>query len=207
VSVPEPPFLLVTDRRQARRSLDDILERAFAAGCRWASIRERDLPAVDQIALAHWLLPLARRVGARLTLHGAPGVAKAAEVDGVHLQAGSNVGAARELLGAGALIGVSVHSAEEAAALDPDVVDYCIVGPVHFTTSKPEYGPALGAEGFAAIARAARVPGIAIGGLTAANLGKIRAAGARGVAVMGGVMRAEEPGREVRDLLAALRTV
>jgi hypothetical protein len=31
--------VVVTDRRQARGSLGDILQGAFAAGCRWASLR------------------------------------------------------------------------------------------------------------------------------------------------------------------------
>jgi len=74
------------------------------------------------------------------------------------------------------------------------------------TTSKPGYGPALGRDGIAAIVRATRVPIVAIGGITAATTGEIQAAGAAGIAVMGGVMRAEDPAQEVKSLLTALST-
>jgi len=48
------------------------------------------------------------------------------------------------------------------------------------------------------------VPVLAIGGINAARLGELIAAGAAGVAVMGGVMRAADPAQEVRSLVAAL---
>ena len=41
------------------------LRRGLAAGCRWVSVREKDLPEEDQIALVRTLLPMARRNGAR----------------------------------------------------------------------------------------------------------------------------------------------
>ena len=39
--LPNPPLLIVTDRQQAKRPLEHILDGAFAAGCRWASVREK----------------------------------------------------------------------------------------------------------------------------------------------------------------------
>jgi thiamine monophosphate synthase len=54
------------------------------------------------------------------------------------------------------------------------------------------------------IARACRVPVLTIGGINAARLGEVLAAGAVGAAVMGGVMRAADPAQEMRTLLASL---
>jgi thiamine-phosphate pyrophosphorylase len=204
VRFPTPPLLLVTDRHQARVPLEDLLAAAFSVGCRWASIREKDLPADAQIALAHRLLPLARQHGATLTLHGDPALAKAADVDGVHLAMGCDAAAGRTMLGKDALIGISIHTAEEAATLDRDIFDYAIAGPAYDTVSKPGYGPFLGAIGIQAICQAAPVPVVAIGGITAEAVAEIRAAGAAGIAVMGGVMRAARPAAEVQRLLAAL---
>src|SRR5262245_65315821 len=70
VNLPDPPFLLVTDRHQARHPLADIVRAALAAGCRWVSVREKDLSEEEQINLARTLLPMVRRSGARLSLHG-----------------------------------------------------------------------------------------------------------------------------------------
>jgi thiamine-phosphate pyrophosphorylase len=44
MQLPDPPLLVVTDRRQAKRSLGEIVEAALAAGCRFVSLREKDLP-------------------------------------------------------------------------------------------------------------------------------------------------------------------
>ena len=64
MKLPDPPLLLVTDRHQARAPLAEVVSAALAAGCRWVSVRKKDLPADDQIALARMLLPAARRHGA-----------------------------------------------------------------------------------------------------------------------------------------------
>jgi len=204
VRLPEPPLLLVTDRKQANAPLADILAAAFSAGCRWASLREKDLPVPEQVMLARSLVLLARQWNARLTVHGGVDIAVAAGADGVHLAAGGDVTGARPSLGQGALVGISIHSIAEARSLDPTVVDYAIVGPVFETASKPGYGPALGTGGLRVIAAAARVPIIAIGGIAPERVAEIMAAGAAGVAVMGNVMRSSNPGDEVRALLAAL---
>jgi thiamine-phosphate pyrophosphorylase len=82
-----------------------------------------------------------------------------------------------------------------------------VLGPVYETASKPGYGPALGPEGVRQIARVASVPIIAIGGITSERVADVTEAGARGVAVMGNVMRSADPGAEIRALLAALAGV
>ena len=204
MTLPEPPLLLVTDRRQARLPLADVVAAALGAGCRWVSLREKDLSQDDQMALAGTLLRLTRRHGARLSLHGDAQLAKACGADGVHLPAGGDPAAARKLLGPGKLIGVSIHTVTEAEAIDPAVIDYAIAGPAFETPSKPGYGPEIGRKGLAEIAAAARVPILAIGGLNATRAAEVIAAGPVGIAVMGGVMRSTDPGREVRGLLSVL---
>jgi thiamine-phosphate pyrophosphorylase len=205
VRLPEPPLLLITDRRQARLPLADVMTAALAAGCRWVSVREKDLSQDEQIVLAGKLLPTARRHGATLMLHGDAALAQACDADGVHLPASSDPLAARDILGEGKLIGVSVHTITEAEALDPHAVDYAIAGPAYETPSKPGYGPEIGRKGLAEIAAAARVPVLAIGGLNATRAAEVLAVGVAGLAVMGSIMRAADPGREMRALVAIVR--
>jgi thiamine-phosphate pyrophosphorylase len=202
VRLPDPPLLLITDRQQALLPLADVVRAALATGCRWVSMREKDLSEVDQVALARTLLSIARRHGACLMLHGDAALAKACGADGVHLPAGSDPTASRAMLGPAKLIGVSLHTVTEAEAIDPNVVDYAIAGPTFETPSKPGYGPEIGRKGLAEITRAAPVPVLAIGGLNATRAAEGLAAGPVGIAVMGGVMRAADPGQEVRALLA-----
>jgi len=204
VRLPHPPLLLVTDRRQARKPLAEVVAAALSAGCRWVSVREKDLPEDDQIALVRTLLPIARRNGARLTLHGDAALAKAAGADGVHVSASGDAAASRMLLGPDKLIGVSIHTAIEAAAVDPAVADYAIAGPAYETASKPGYGPEIGRKGLADLARSSRVPLVAIGGLNATRAAEVLAVGVAGIAVMGSIMRAADPGQETKALLATV---
>jgi thiamine-phosphate pyrophosphorylase len=204
VRLPQPALLLVTDRRQARMPLVDIVEAACAAGCRWVSLREKDLSAEKQLALAKTLSPIVRRFGARLTLHGDAELAEAAGLDGVHLPAGGDAARARALFGRERLVGISIHGTAEAAKLDPALLDYAIAGPVYETESKPGYGPALGEEGLAAIVAAASVPILAIGGIGAERAPELVRAGAAGIAVMGAIMRSSTPEAEIGRLITAL---
>jgi len=207
VTLPNPPLLLVTDRRQARRPILEIVGAALGAGCRWISLREKDLPEDEQVPLARMLLPMIRRHGARLSIHGAAALAKLAGVDGVHLPSGADAAAARAKLGPQKLIGVSIHTVTEAEAIDPTIVDYALAGPAFETVSKPGYGPEIGRKGLSEMAQAARVPLLAIGGINTVRVAEVIAAGCAGVAVMGGVMRAADPGIEVGALVATLQGV
>ena len=204
MTLPAPPLLLITDRQQAGGTISSIAEAAFSAGCRWLSLREKDLPHTEQAALLRKLLDCAQKYRATVTLHGDAKLARDAGADGVHLAAGDNAAAARRLLGKDALIGLSIHDADEARAVDARLVDYVIAGPVFETQSKPGYGPVLGPEGLALIVEACPVPVIAIGGITFENTPDCLVAGAAGIAVMGGVMRVKNPGDVVTQLIGAL---
>jgi thiamine-phosphate pyrophosphorylase len=203
VGLPVPPLLVISDRRQARRPLEELADAIFAGGCRWLSLREKDLPPAERRTLLSALVVLARRWEATVTVHEDVDSAAMCGAAGVHLPSGGNPKAARARL-PGELIGASAHSAEEALALLGSGADYVTVSPVFVTASKPGYGPAIGLDRLAEIV--ARVPGpvIALGGINAANAPLCLSAGARGVAVMGEVMRAANPQATVEAILAAM---
>lgn len=201
--LPAPPLLLITDRAQAGGDLARVARAACAGGCRWLSLREKDLPPHAQIALVAALREATRPFGPRLLLHGAARLARAAGADGVHLPDGADAREARGILGPGALVGLSVHTPAGAAATDPAAVDYITASPVFLTASKPGHGPALGIAGLAAFVAASPVPVIALGGIAPSNAASCRAAGAAGLAVMGGIMRADDPGAAFRAVAAA----
>lgn len=201
--LPVPPLLVISDRRQALRPLEEIAEAAFAGGCRWFSLREKDLPSAERRALLGALMVLGRRNGATVTVHEDIDAAVAAGADGVHLPSGGSPKAARSRL-PGALIGASAHSAEEASALLRAGADYVTVSPVFLTESKPGYGPALGLDGLARIVTQASGPVIALGGISAETAPLCLAGGAQGVAVMGEVMRAADPRAAVEAILRAI---
>ncbi|MGH3746690.1 MAG: thiamine phosphate synthase, partial [Micromonosporaceae bacterium] len=103
-----------------------------------------------------------------------------------------------------AIVGRSCHDAAEVDSAVTEGLDYVTVSPVFATASKPGYGPALGVDALRAVCHRFPMPVYALGGVTAANAGDCVAAGSAGVAVMGGVMRAEDPATATAELLAAL---
>jgi thiamine-phosphate pyrophosphorylase len=201
--LPVPPLLVISDRHQAQLALEQVAEGAFTGGCRWFSLREKDLPSSDRRALLGRLVALGRRFGAVVTVHEDIDAAVAADAGGVHLPSGGNVDAARSRLREG-LIGASAHSAEAAAALLRAGADYVTVSPVFVSASKPGYGPALGLDGLARIVGATAGPVIALGGITHGNAAACLATGAPGIAVMGEVMRSADPRVSVERLLRAI---
>ena len=202
MKLPDPPLLVISDRSQARLPLVELAEAVFRGGCRWFSLREKDLPAEERRALLADLVVLGRHHGATIMAHEDIDAVVATGAAGVHLPGGSDPLVARRRLPHG-LIGVSCHSAEDAAAQFRAGADYVTLSPIFLTDSKPGYGPAIGLDLLAAAATTAG-PVIALGGLGPDNAGQCLAAGARGIAVMGEVMRAADPEAAVRHLLAVL---
>ncbi len=199
-ALPDPPILLITDRLGARTPLAAVLEEAFAAGCRWASLREKDLTPAERLDLLRALLPVARRHGAVLTVHGDLEAARLC--DGIHLPGGGDVRAARAVLGRDSLVGLSCHTLDDVRRAAEAGADYVTLSPIFPTDSKPGYGPALG-SGIVAQAERFGVPVLALGGIAPANAAACRAGGAAGIAVMGGVMAAEYPGAAMAALIRA----
>ena len=203
MNLPDPPLLVISDRSQARLPLIGIAEAVFRGGCRWFSLREKDLPAAERRVLLADLVELGRPFGALVMAHEDIGAVEAVSAAGVHLPAGSDPAAARRRLPRG-LIGVSAHSENEAGAQLRAGADYVTLSPIFLTDSKPGYGPALGLDALAAAAAKAPGPIVALGGITPHNAAACLAAGARGVAVMGEIMRAADPETTIRRLLQAI---
>lgn len=200
--LPSPPLLVITDRRLAARPLPALAVAAFAGGCRWLLLRDKDLPPAERLALGRDLAALAARAGARLSVSADVDLAAALGA-GVHLQAAGRIAEARRRLGPAAVIGLSAHGPADLAAAAEAGADYATYSPIFASPSKPGYGPALGLGGLRAAAALAGLPLLALGGVTAGNLAACLEAGAAGGAVMGPAMRAADPGAEIAALLAA----
>src|SRR5437867_3260041 len=193
-----PRLILVTDRRATERDLVAVVEAALEAGLPAVQLREKDLPGRPLLALAERLRAATARTGALFFVNDRIDVALAAGADGVQLGTGSvPVEVARQLLPAGALVGVSTHAPGEAAP----GADFALFGPVWETPSK------AGAQGEARLheaVRAAAIPVLAIGGVTAERAPGGRAARAAGAAVIRAILAAPDPGAATRALLGAL---
>ncbi len=204
MKLPQPPLLVITDRHAARASLAEIAEACFAAGGRWLSLREKDLPHEERVALLRRLVAIGRPYGAYVTVHEDVAAAQAADAAGVHLPAGGSLAATRATLGDGALIGLSAHDYDDIVRAETEGADYVTLSPIFESRSKPGYGPALGVDELADLAAKSIIPVLALGGVDAGHAAACLAAGAAGIAVMGAVMAAADPRAATSALIAGL---
>ena len=189
---------LVTDRKQSRGDPVGVSAAALCGGVDWVQVRQKSGPALELYENVSRILPYAREAGAGVTVNDRVDVALAAGACGVHL-AGKSLptAVARNLFGG--LLGVSVHSLEEALIAADGGVDYVTFGHVYPTSSKPGLPP-RGIRELARIVDSIKVPVIAIGGIDASNVGEVLKTGASGVAIISAVTAAEDPEKEARKL-------
>ena len=142
-------------------------------------------------------------LGARLILNDRPRIALAAGADGVHLgQTDASPGEARQLLGKGALIGVSTHNRRQFnEACQRESVDYVSVGPIFPTSSKENPDPVVGVEELRRLARNSLLPVVAIGGIRLEKALETWAAGAHSLAVISDICAAPRPSAQVHRYL------
>jgi thiamine-phosphate pyrophosphorylase len=180
----------------------DLARRAIAAGLDVFQVREPGLEARALLGITQAIVAGAHGTTTRVVVNDRLDVALAAAAHGVHLKEQSLRPAdVRSVVPPGFLVGVSVHSADAAGTAAG--ADYLIAGTVWPTASKPVAHETIGIEGLAAIVRAAAVPVLAIGGVTADRAEAVAGAGAAGIAAIRLFHREDE---ELRALAHNLRT-
>ncbi len=198
-----PPLHLITDDRLlAEERFPKRARSAMAAGGARIALHLRGPRTTGRrlYELALLLREEAARTGAWLIVNDRVDIALMADAAGVQLGGrGMEIGDARALLGREARIGASVHGAEEAVRAAAAGADFLLVGTLFETASHP------GRRGRFEVLEecaAAGLPMVGIGGVTPARAGRVRVAGARGVAVLRGVWEAPEPAEAVEDYLS-----
>jgi thiamine-phosphate pyrophosphorylase len=180
--------------------LPELIRGAAAGGVDIFQLREKHLPDDELAAVAHATRVLCERLGVLFVVNDRPAVAREIGADGIHVgQDDMAVTEVREMVGPDMLIGLSTHSPAEIDAVDPSLVDYIGVGPVHATPTKPGR-PAVGLELVRYAAAHSPVPFFAIGGLDASNIAETVDVGATRVCVFRAIAAAADPERSARSL-------
>jgi thiamine-phosphate pyrophosphorylase len=181
-----------------------VEEQAMAAARGGAAVVQlRDKTASDDE-----MVELARRMrGAlsetvKLVVNDRVDVAIWSGCDGLHMgQGDGDVVAIRKRLGPDQILGLSIESEAQVAAIPTGYVDYIGVGPVRATSTKPDHATPIGFDGLARIIGVAGLPAVAIGGIEPGDAGQVKLAGAEGVAVVSAIARADDPEAAARGLL------
>ena len=181
-----PLYYYVTDRRLLRpQDLRSRVRGLIRWGIDFIQIREKHLDDRDLFLLARNVVADARSTDCRVLVNGRADVALAAGAHGVHLpSSGLRPGDLRPWLPDGFLVGVSVHSEDEAVRAWTSGADYVLAGPINATPSKAGMGPPLGIARFRGICSSVPVPVLGLGGIDAGTVEAVLDAGAAGVAAI-----------------------
>lgn len=178
-------WLMITDRRQSPRPLEETVKRALERGLRKILLREKDLDSRALYDLALPLRTLTKNFQAQLFIHDRVDVAQAVGADGVHLGWRSlPPEKVRALWPAPGLLGVSCHNGNEAERAWAVGADYITFGPIFSTPSKEGLLVPTGLEALKAIKEQAGGAVFALGGISEERAQAVLEAGADGLAAI-----------------------
>lgn len=202
---------LVTDTRGGGRAFGDYCVEVFRHGVDMLQVRERGISAVQLTDALEIARSVALQLNKLVVVSEDVDVAAAFGADVIQLDATAAAAEAKSAQHPYALVGVAAHDeAGLAAAATNEAVSYLTVGPVFGGGDRPVYAlPGLdlvrAAADTLAVADSGGKPWFAIGGIDAASLDDVIAAGARRVVVTGRALGSQDPGDAVRTLSARLR--
>jgi thiamine-phosphate pyrophosphorylase len=193
-------YPVTCQRLSAGRSNFEVLEAVLNGGARIIQLREPDLSDRALYEMALDFRRITTEAGALLIINDRVDIALAVDADGVHLgQDDLPLSTARELAPE-LLLGVSTHSVDDASAAQDQGADYINVGPVFPTETKDGLHRFLGPEAVAGIGGQVSIPFTVMGGINASNIDEVVSAGARKVAVVTAITRADDMEEAVRNL-------
>jgi thiamine-phosphate pyrophosphorylase len=180
----------------------NILEDALKGGTSIVQLREKSCNTNSFYNRALKAKALCHAYRVPFIINDRIDIALAVDADGVHIgQTDMPYSKARQLLGAGKIIGLSVSKREQAIEAENLKVDYIGISPIFNTaTKKSDLAPSLGIEGLKMIRPLFSKPIVCIGGIHQKNVAAIIKNGANGVAVISAISKAKYPKKETQNL-------
>jgi thiamine-phosphate pyrophosphorylase len=198
-----PPLYAIFDPEQTKgRATETVLRELLEGEITLLQLRAKAMTAGDCLQLARVTRRLTRSYGCRLIVNDRVDIALACEADGVHIgQEDLPLHAARKLMG-DRIIGISTHSTEQAKEAEDGGADYIGFGPMFGTTTKATGYDARGLEMLHQVREAVRIPIVAIGGITEANIAEVWRAGADSAAIISDLLGADDIAAKVKRILS-----
>lgn len=193
----------VTDRAWVgKQSLYEQVESALKGGATCVQLREKELNDDEFLAEATEIGALCRKYSVPFFVNDNVDVAVKCHADGVHVgQEDMAASKVREKIGDGMMLGVSVHTVEEALKAVENGADCLGVGAM-FSTSTKANADVLPKETLRDICAAVDIPVVAIGGISESNIMQLSGTGVDGVALVSAIFGAEDIESECRTLRA-----
>jgi thiamine-phosphate pyrophosphorylase len=183
----------------------EVLKEAIAGGITLFQFREKGDGALigpEKFALAKELQGICKEHDIPFIVNDDIDLAMEIGADGVHIgQEDAAVRAVREKIGEKKILGVSVHSPEEAMLAIKEGADYFGIGPVFPTKTKADAKPSRGTTLIEALRKDGwEIPIVGIGGISIENACSVVQAGADGISVITAISHANSPLEAARGL-------
>ena len=198
-----PPLYAILDPEQTKgRATETVLRELLEGGIKVLQLRAKAMIPVDFLRLACATRTLTRSYSCRLIVNDRVDIALACGADGVHLgQEDLPLPGARKLMG-DRIIGISTHDVGQAKEAEEGGADYIGFGPIFGTATKETGYSARGLEMLRQVREVVKVPIVAIGGITEANIAEVWRAGADSAAIISDLLAADDIADKVKRILA-----
>ena len=184
---------VLTDARIESGDFEILVKQLVEAKVDLIQLREKQLNDRQLVEVGLQLSELTRDTATRWIMNDRADLAVAAGADGVHVgQDDLSVAAARQIVGATRMVGVSTHRLEQAQQAVLQGANYIGVGPV-FPSQTKQFDSHVGLDLVRKVAAEIQLPAFAIGGVNQRNIGEIVEAGLCRAAVQQGVVGADDP--------------
>ena len=183
----------VTDRAwTGKQSLYEQIESALKGGVTCVQLREKELDEEAFLEEAMQIAALCKRYKVPFFINDNVEIAIKCKADGIHVgQEDMIVSQVRQIVGEDMMIGVSVHSVEEALEAVKNGADCLGVGAMFSTSTKTDVD-VLPKEVLKDICEAVDVPIVAIGGIGKSNILELAGTKVDGVALVSAIFAAED---------------
>lgn len=191
----------VTDRAWVgKQSLYEQVESALKGGVTCVQLREKELDKESFLKEAMEISALCKQYGVPFFVNDNVDIAIKCHADGIHVgQEDMEASQVRQRVGDDMIIGVSVHSVEEALEAVKNGADYLGLGAVFSTSTKTDVD-LLPRETLRDICAAVDIPVVAIGGINKSNISQLAGTGIDGVALVSAIFAADDIESECRLL-------
>ena len=191
----------VTDRAwTGNKTLYEQIKEALENGVTCVQLREKNLDEASFIEEAKKISVLCRQYNTPFIVNDSVNVAIASNADGIHIgQEDMGLKDVRKIVGENMIIGISAHTVEEAKFAQENGADYIGIGAVFETSTKNDV-EVIPYEKVKSICDAVDMPKVAIGGINAENILKLKGSGIDGVAVVSAIFGAKDIGKATKEL-------
>lgn len=191
----------VTDRMwTGKQTLMEQVEDALKGGATCVQLREKELDEEAFLQEAMEMKALCERYHVPFFVNDNVEIAVKCKADGIHVgQEDMAAVQVRQKVGEDMMIGVSVHSVEEALEAVRNGADCLGVGAMFSTSTKTD-ADVLPKEVVRGICAAVDIPVVAIGGISKENIAELKGIGVDGVALVSAIFAADDIEKECRML-------